>query len=177
MILQRTDSVPAEQDEETVIERLLATIGRYVLGFQALENIIEQSLSQLWGQDNHRENYDRLGRMTNQQKVEAWLREFRENPLNARGRSRPQWVAHFEELIARLQAERQRRNSILHSQYLYDFVKIGHPVLQVDRRGENTDWPDERQEELLDQLARLLLDAGRARIQILHDIVAVQRAP
>lgn len=163
-----------EQEEEAVSERLLATIGRYVLGFQALENIIEQSLDLLWGLDKHYENSRRLAVMTNQQKVDAWLNEFRKNPLNARGRSRSDWVERFEQLVVRLHLERQRRNSILHSQYLYDFIKIGYPVLQIDRRGRNIDWNDKRQEELLGQLATLLVDAGHARIQILHDVGAVQ---
>ena len=166
--------MPTEQ-EEAVVERLLATIGRYALGFQALEGVIEQGLDLLWGLDNHSQNYDRLARMTNQQKIDAWQTEFRGNPLNARGRSRPDWVDHFEQLVVRLHAERKRRNSILHSQYLYDFVKIGHPVLQTDPRGEQTNWTDERQMELLDQLTKLAFDTGHARMQILHDVGAVQR--
>lgn len=164
-----------DQTEEAAVERLLATIGRYALGFQAVESIVEECLQLLWGHDHFAENHARLARMTNQQKVDALLQQFRENPKNARGRNRPEWVARFEGLIARLHAERQRRNSILHSQYLYDFVRIGHPVMQIDRRGENTDWTDERQNELLRTLAVLAFDTGQARIQLVHGYGAAHR--
>ena len=169
------DELSDEKREEAVVERLLATIGRYALAFQSLESIVEECLHLLWGHDHFEENHVRLARMTNQQKVDALLQEFRENPMNARGRSRPEWVARFEGLIARLHAERQKRNSILHSQYLYDFVRIGHPVMQIDRRGANTDWTDERQDDLLRTLAVLVFDTGQARIQLVHDYGAVHR--
>lgn len=163
-------------DTPDACEELFAAIGKYVVLFQWLEGIVDQCLLLLWGHENWAESQYRLAKMKNSEKLDVLLREFRENPANARGRTRPDWVARFETLIQRLHEERQRRNSLLHSQYLFHFVDIGLPVLQSDRRRqggevnfEQKDLSPEAQRILLDDLGRLAIDMNFAHVQLVHD--------
>jgi hypothetical protein len=163
-------------DKSDASEELFGTVGRYVILFQWLEGVVDQCLLLLWGHENLTAGQLRLAGMTNQQKVDALRREFHENPANARGRTRPDWIAWFETLIERLHQERRRRNSLLHSQYLFDLVEIGLPILQSDHRKqdgkgifEQKYLTPEVQRVLQDDLAHLAFETGLAHRQLIAD--------
>lgn len=158
-----------EEEQDQAMNEFLATVGHYVIVFQWIESKVEQCLSLWWGYENHARSRDRLSNMTNKQKVDALWKEFRENPANERGRSRPDWVAKFEKLVERLHLERRRRNKLLHSQYLFDFLKLGQPVLQVDPQGGNLNIGTEAQHEIRRELAELALEINFAHMQVIHD--------
>jgi len=157
-------------------DELFATIGRYVIVFQWLEGKVDQCLQLLWGYDNWRESQARLAAMSNQQKVDALLEAFRTAPSNARGRTRPDWVAAIETLIERLHEMRRRRNGLFHAQYLFDFQPLGQPVLRSHRRrkaGEvyfdQEGLSKDAQDKLLQHLAHLCMDMNLAHTQLIHD--------
>ena len=92
-----------------------------------------------------------------------------------RKNQRPGWTESFEALVQRLKKEGQRRNSIVHSQYLFEFVKAGMPPLRSDRRNrdgvaefDQEDFDRERTDAILKELAMLAFDLSQARIQLVH---------
>jgi len=63
------------------------------LFFRALEGMIDTVPELLWGVDDAEGNNERLKRLTNERKLGAMLDAFCDNPLNAPGHSRADWVA------------------------------------------------------------------------------------
>ncbi|MBY3312218.1 hypothetical protein [Rhizobium laguerreae] len=157
-----------QDEQDQAMNEFLAMVGHYVIVFQWIESKVEECLLLWWGHENWAQSKVRLASMTNKKKVDALWKEFRENPAN-RGRSRPDWVAQFEKLIERLHLERRRRNRLLHSHYLFDFLKVGEPVLQVDAKEGNRFVGREAQEEIRRELGALALDLGFAHTQVIHD--------
>ena len=88
---------------------------------------------------------------------------------------RAEWLTSFDELIQRLRAEGTRRNGIVHSVYILDFMEIGKPPLRSKRRRKKG-APDFDQEEIdakfitraISQIAELSFDVGMAFIQLVH---------
>lgn len=157
-----------EDEQEAATDQFLMTVGRYVIIFQWIESKVEQCLMLLWG---HTEDArDRLSKMSNFEKVEALRNEFRHHPANHRGRARDDWVQRFESLIDRLHEERRQRNNLVHSHYLFDFLQIGHPVLQLDSRAGHRAFSADAQEEILRELGQLGWDMNLAQVQLVHDI-------
>lgn len=78
-------------------------------------------------------------------------------------------------VIDRLDAERLRRNGILHAQFLFDFLAIGHPVMQVDVRRRHGDVEFNREDlsrarcdEIMDEVAQLAFDLNFICVQLRH---------
>jgi len=169
---------PSTQDPANA---LFVTVGQYVVMFQWIEGLIEQSLLLLWCDTPRPNNLHRLAGMTNQQKVDALKKAFQSSPANARGRTRLDWTARFEQLTERLHTARHRRNELLHSQYLFEFLQIGQPVLRSNRRraGGEERFEQEHlgaaaQAALLAELAMLGSDLSLAYSQLIHDAAAAE---
>lgn len=159
-------------DAET--DRLFATVGRYVILFQLLEGKVDECLLLLWGHENWERSQARLAGMTNADRVNQLKSAFHECPENARGRTRAAWVQSFDELIELLHAEREHRNGLLHSGFMFHFLEIGHPVLMVDRKARKTGRGDTAltqsfQESMLDRILKLYLRTAHAHTQLIHD--------
>lgn len=159
-------------DAET--DRFFSTIGRYVVFFQMVEAKVDESLLLLWGHENWKTSQARLTNMRNEERVDALLAAFRDCPENERGRTRPEWVRSFEALIEDLHEERRQRNSLLHSHFLFDFMKIGYPILQVDRKARKAGKPDADlteavQKGMLDRVIAIYMRVARAHLQLVHD--------
>lgn len=159
-----------EDEQDKVTSAFLSTVGQYVIVFQWIEAKVEQCLLLWWGHENWAQSKRRLAQMTNKQKVDALWKEFRENPANERGRARPDWVSKFQNLVERLHLERRRRNKLLHSHYLFDFLKIGKPVLQVDPKEGARNIGSDAQSLLLNELSQLAIDISFAHVQVIHDL-------
>lgn len=164
----------AETDNE--IDALFLTIGKYIVFFQWIEGVVDQCLLLLWGYENWSESQNRLAGMLNYDKVEALLQECKTNPANLRGQNRLDWCHQFEALIERLHEERRQRNSLLHSQHIFDVLEIGQPILQSDRRRRNgvgafarQDLSRATQEALLGRVAHLAIDLRIAHVQLISD--------
>lgn len=166
---------------EAESEALFLVIGKYVVFFQWIEGVIDQCLLLFWGHANWVESQKRLAGMRNHEKVDALLHEFQTNPANLRGQKRQDWADRFQGLIERLHGERRARNTLLHSQYVFDFLEIGQPILRSDRRKmngsvtfERQDLSSEQQAALLDRVAHLAMDINLARVQLVHDFGAAE---
>lgn len=78
-------------------------------------------------------------------------------------------------MVDRLHTERKRRNGILHSQFLFDFLAIGQPIMRSDvyRRGHDVDFTQEdlsqaRCDEIMGELAELAFDLNFVCVQLRH---------
>ncbi|QAS79537.1 hypothetical protein CO657_16365 [Rhizobium acidisoli] len=158
-----------EDEQDQAMNEFLAMVGRYVIVFQWIESKMEECLLLWWGHENWAQSKDRLLNMTNKQKVDTLWKEFRENPANERGRSRPDWVKQFEKLVERLHLERKRRNKLLHSHYLFDFLPIGQPVMQIDPKEGNRYLGKEAQDDIHGAVRDLAIDLSFAHTQVIHD--------
>ncbi len=152
-------------------EILFANIGKYLIIFQWMESEVDQILLLAWGFDNWAAGQAKLAKMTNCAKVEAMNPAVCESPNLARAQTRPDWWARFEAVIGRLHTERTRRNDIVHSQYLFDFVKAGFAPIRSKRikvDGKTTLDQDELskefQEKLLEEISELAMDLSFIRV-------------
>ncbi|MEP0391880.1 MAG: hypothetical protein ABJ205_08800 [Erythrobacter sp.] len=164
------------------LDQVFQTIGEYVLLFQQLESQIDQALLIWWGTENWTQSQRRLEKLSFAAKLSRLKDEFKANPGNQRGRERPEWPGRFEALLNRLDAEREHRNSLVHSAYLFEAFEHGGPIIQSDRvrrQGEvqfdQTQWTQEYQAQQLKRVRALLTDLGQCRVQIIHDLAAMEQ--
>jgi hypothetical protein len=171
---------PAWSDADT--EAMFATVGRYVIIFQLVEGTLDEILLLGWGYENWADNQAKLARLSNCKKVNELKNLVLNSPEFARVHTRPDWCADFKLLIGRLHDERARRNSLVHSQYLFEFVDAGLPPLRSHRKkvkkvdGEVTfdqqHLTKAAQEKLLSDLAQLAVDVNFTHVQLIHDYKA-----
>lgn len=112
--------------------------------------------------------------MTNSAKIDAFQQlvvdggHFRKVEVDG-------WYERFNLIVERLHSERRRRNSLIHAQYLFDFLAIGAPVLRthVQRRDgdihfDQEDLTPRRCEEILAEVAQLSYDLNMICVQLYH---------
>lgn len=164
---------------EADTDAMFATLGRYVLIFQWVEGKLDQILLLGWGYENWEASQVKLAKMTNHEKVHAVEEVVLCSDEFSRVHARPEWCSHFKLLVERLHNERKRRNSMVHSQYLFDFVGLGHPPVRSSRQKvggsvqfNQEDLSKENQARLLSDLALLAMDIGFAHTQLIHDYKA-----
>lgn len=165
---------PTWTDADT--EALFATIGRYLIIFQWIESKLDQILLLGWGYENWAPGQAQLAKMKNFEKIDAVRKLVLTSPDFARVHTRPDWCANFELLINRLHDERARRNSLVHSQYLFDFVEIGLAPLRSHRQAVDGQVMFDRQHLTKADQTKLLIDLGQLamnvnflHVQLIHD--------
>jgi hypothetical protein len=170
---------PHEWKDENY-ETLFANIGKYVVIFQSIEALVDQLLLLAWGQNNWAGSQRRLAGMTNDRKIRTLASEVLGSSDFKRVHTRPDWVSHFQTVVERLHSERQFRNSLVHSQILFEFAEkgLGPPLLSF-RAKEGSDAKFDRrwltkefQNEMLQQVGRLCFDMNFVYMQLLHDFQA-----
>src|SRR5580704_5957125 len=165
-------------DDDT--NALFATLGRYWIVFQWIEGQLDQILQLGWGFDNWQETHRKLSRMNNEGKIKAVSKMILTSPDFARVHTRPEWVTHFKAFIDALHNERKRRNTIIHSQFLFDWADRGLGPPLMSKRSKHADdggfeqqfLTREFQRTLLAALGKLALDMSFMRTQIVHDHMA-----
>ena len=147
-------------------ERLYAFIGKYVISIQWFESKIDELFLLAKGHDKWSETQAWLAGLFFKNKI----RRFHNLAL-ADGRpmlhDTEDWTRKITNLRRRLDAERERRNGILHAQFLFDFLAIGHPVLR-SRIKDDHGAPEfdqeylspERCDEILTEVAQLAFEFG-----------------
>lgn len=161
-------------DDDT--EALFAAIGRYLVTFQWIEGKLDQILLLGWGHDHWAASQAKLATMKNDEKIGAVRKLVFESPAFARSQEDRDWCDKFERLLGRLHEERVRRNSLAHSQFLFEFVEVGLPPMRSNRKkssGEpifdREDLTKEAQSTLLAGVGQLALDVGWAHVQLIAD--------
>ncbi|MDO9381544.1 MAG: hypothetical protein Q7T86_01650 [Hyphomicrobiaceae bacterium] len=144
-----------------------------------MEGKLDQILLLGWGHENWTGSQHRLAAMSNYDKVKAAKKMVLESDDFARVHTRPEWCTAFNELIQRLHCEREFRNSLVHSEYLFHFVELGHPPMKSDRRRngrvvefDNTDFSNDLQEKFMLRLGKLSMDVNFTHVQLVADYKA-----
>jgi hypothetical protein len=160
-------------------EAMFAAVGKYLIIFQWIEGKLDQILLLGWGYENWIASQAKLAKMSNFEKVNTVRELVFSSPDFARVYTRPDWCADFERLIGRLHDERSRRNSIVHSQYLFEFTDIGLPPLRslrIKRDGstafDQQDLTRSVQIAMMNEISQLAMDINFLHIQLIHDYQA-----
>lgn len=171
MTKNRWEDDPVAIDEAN---RVYSFLGRYVISFQWLEGQIDQILLLARGHQNWEETHKWLSKLKNFEKINAF-RDLVQDDVSFCRVQIDGWYEHFKQVADRLDRERIRRNSILHAQFLFDFLVIGCPAMQVNvrRQGNNVEFTQEnlspaRCEEILNELAKLAIDLNFICVQLRH---------
>jgi hypothetical protein len=154
---------------------LYTFLGLYLAGFQAIEGKLDQIILLAEGHDQWAATQARLATMKNAEKISEVEAAVHRGDRFAAARDNEQWLKLFDEVVTRLTAERQRRNSTMHSQYLLEGVEDGLAALRSRRRRENGEvrfdgeaLTRDRMDAILSEVAQLLWDVGQAHIQLIH---------
>lgn len=154
-------------------ENLFTFIGRYVVYFELVEAKLDEIILFVNGHKNWASTQAKLAKMTNDMKIKrvnsAVVESFERLHVEAN------WLEHFRQLIDRLGAERRRRNAIVHSQYLFEFIEAGMPPVRSHRKSQagkgqfdQEQFSFERSNEVLREIAGIYLDLSQVHLQIVH---------
>ena len=167
------DNADRRADEE--VDRIYRFLGQYIAIFQWVEAQLDQILLLAYGHENWTETQRKLAGMRNVDRIDAVEAIVKAPSPFGRRLGRPEWIEDFSTLIMRLRQEGQRRNGIVHSQYLFEFVDAGMPPIRSHRRKKDgvagfdqISLDSEWTEEVLQDLAILAFDMSQARIQLVH---------
>jgi hypothetical protein len=177
---EAVESPPAWTEADA--EELFTTLGRYWIIFQWIEARLDQILLLGRGQQNWKRTQKKLAGMTNSDKIEAVEALVLRASDFARVHTRPTWVEQFKSVIQALHEERNHRNSLIHSQILFEFADMGleAPLLSTRKKNGNETEMFERQwlskefqHQLLMRLSKLAWDVNHMHIQLIHDYRAL----
>jgi hypothetical protein len=174
-----TDGNTCEWAEEEY-EKLFASIGKYVVFFQLIEARVDELLLLAWGHENWEASQRKLVGMPNEKKIQRLASEVLESVDFRRVHTRPDWVSQFKAVVERLHIERKFRNSVVHSQILFEFAEkgLGPPLLSYrtkqgpDVKFDRSWLTTEFQTEMVNRVAILSVDMGFVYTQLLHDFQA-----
>lgn len=171
--MNELDNADRRTDQEA--DRLYRFLGQYIIIFQWIESQLDQILLLAHGHENWEKTQTMLASKRNVDKfhaVEAVVMMPR--PFGRRA-GRPGWTEAFTTLLERLRQEGRRRNGIVHSQYLFEFVEAGMPPLRSNRSKKDgaTEFDREaldsaRTEAILREIAMLAFEVSQARMQLVH---------
>ncbi|MGD0185210.1 MAG: hypothetical protein ABSC25_08155 [Roseiarcus sp.] len=166
-----------EGDPRTTVEitRLFQFIGTYVVLFQDIEAKLDQIIMIAIGHDRPHVSEGVVSLLSHAQKIDLIHAIVRSSAIANGDPFRAEWLASFEDVIQRLKAEATRRNKIVHSAYILDFMEIGAPPLRSKRKRKRGDF-DFDQEDIdakfigraTSELAELSFDVGMALTQLRH---------
>lgn len=159
---------------ENAEEQLYSFIGKYVISFQWLEGILDQVYSLSYNLRKKADVDAELATLSFAQKSVAVKELILTSDAFAGGRTIEGWPQRIEEFFRRLDNERERRNAIMHSQYLFDFLAIGQPPMRARRQRGNReryvyeDMSIDNIDRILQEMAELCWEANLIHMQCLH---------
>lgn len=81
----------------------------------------------------------------------------------------------FDLVVERLHLERERRNSLIHSKFLFDFLAIGAPVISTGTTRQDGGFSFQQNgltreycDSVLREIAELYIDLNHAHVQLVH---------
>jgi hypothetical protein len=158
-------------------------LGLYLTLFQALESKLDHVIAMAGGFDNWEATQVRLARMDNNAKVAAFAVVAVDIGIFPLLKCIPEWSGRIEALTSRLHAERLRRNTIMHSQYLLDGVEDGFaPIRSLRTRAADPGFDQEsldrsRMDTILRETAELLFAVSNATAQLIQALPRSEGAP
>jgi hypothetical protein len=116
------------------IKRLFCFIGSYVVAFQDIESKLDQIIQLAIGLDRWHVSHNIITLLSHSQKIDLVRALVHSSQIADGTEHKQRWIESFDEVIQRLRAEATRRNTIVHSLYIFDFMKIGAPPLRSKRK-------------------------------------------
>jgi hypothetical protein len=164
-----------EQKEKAGIERLFQFIGMYVVVFQDVESKLDQIIQLAIGLDRRHVSHGVIALLSNSQKIDLVQSIVRSSEIADGSPVQEAWVTSFDEVMQRLRAEATRRNKIVHSLYILDFMKIGQPPVRSKRtrKKSGTSFDQEHVDAVYidkatSDVAGLSFDVGMVLVQPRH---------
>jgi hypothetical protein len=117
-------------------EKVYAFVGIYVISFQWFEDTMDQTFILGRGVKNAKTTRDWLVKRTFSDKMKAFHKFAMDEEFFLRAPQKD-WYDEFDIIMKKLDAERSRRNGLLHSNFIFDFLAIGQPVISNEIRKEN----------------------------------------
>lgn len=164
---------PSWTEEDT--EAMFAALGRYVFIFQYIEAKLDQILLLARGHENWPKTQQQLAKMTFDDRVKEITKIVLTSPDFARVHARPGWLHSFQKLMDDVDRERNRRNELLHSQYIMEFTEAGLPPVRSSLRKRDVqpvqleDFTAEVQRKLLEEIVALSVRVNFLSVQLIHD--------
>ena len=161
--------------DKAEIERLFQFIGSYVVVFQDVESKLDQIIQLAIGHDRWHVSHGVTALLSNSQKIDLVQSVVHSSAIRDGTQPREVWVESFDQIIQRLRAEATRRNKIVHSLYIFDFMKVGQPPLRSKRTRRKSGISFDR--ENVDtayismataEVAALSFDIGMVLVQLRH---------
>jgi hypothetical protein len=148
-------------------------LGIYVAGFQWIEVKLEEIILLHAGHERRAETLDRLARMKNYQKVDAVAAASRDAERFPRLAAHPKWDERASRIVDGLNAERNRRNAILHSAYWLRGLEQGLDAIRTNKKRANgtvqfdtEEMTRERMDAILGEMAVLAFNSGQLHLQL-----------
>lgn len=168
---------PQPQDPKISAEiaSLCQFIGTYVVVFQDIESKLDQIIALAIGLERWHVSQGVLSFLSHAQKIELVLSTLQSSALADGDPIHAEWLASFEKLIQRLKEEATRRNKIVHSLYLFDFMDIGGPPIRSKKRRKRGEVGLDQEPidpafiaSATSRVAELVFDLGMALVQLRH---------
>jgi hypothetical protein len=167
-----------EDDEEAWKDEqhnaLAKAVGEYVILFQQLEAKID-TIFLLFTRDCFKFGQIVLSRLSNREKLEAISVYVNENVSPHEDEFSVSWLKSFNALVGEIKSISERRNRIVHSSYLYDFLKIGHPIMISNRKlkrselkFENEDFNTDDFNEYIYSVSSAYYELNFVHVQLIH---------
>jgi hypothetical protein len=160
---------------EADTERFYTFLGRYIAFFRWIESKFDEMILLGAGHENWASMQLKLADMGYSKKIDECQRMVLAPYPFAKAKQDIEWIADFERVIDRSRKEGRRRNSIVHSHYLLDFVEAGMAPLKVDRRKkagdvrfENEYFDHSLMDKIGSELAQLAFDLNFVHVQLVH---------
>ena len=165
----------AEQKEKAEIERLFHFIGTYVVVFQDVESKLDQIIQLAIGLDRRHVSDGVIALLSNSQKIDLVQSIVHTSEIEDGSPSQEAWITSFDAVMQRLRTEATRRNKIVHSLYIFDFMKIGYPPLRSKRTRKKTGASFDQEHvdaayisTATSDVAVLSFDVGMVLVQLRH---------
>lgn len=164
---------------------LFAAIGKYLIIFQWIESLLDKLIILSRGTENFENTQRFLAGLTNKRKIDVVSLAVLTSPDFWRVHTRPEWVLRFKSVVDLLHKERSVRNSIMHSQILFDFADrgMGPPLMSTGLKVTKSTgqvepiWlSKEYQNELISSISNLALEMSFVYNQLVHDFQVPPRA-
>lgn len=168
---------PQPDDPKTSAEiaNLCQFIGTYIVVFQDIEAKLDQIISLAIGLERWHVSQNVLSFLSHVQKIEFVQNTLQSSALADGDPIYAEWLAHFDKLVQQLKEEATRRNKIVHSLYLFDFMDIGEPPIRSKKRRKRGEVGLDQEPmdaafiaSVTSHVAELVFDLGMALVQLRH---------
>lgn len=153
---------------------LVKAIGKYIILFQQLEAKID-TIFLLFSRDSFSFGQIIRSQLSNREKIEAISTYVNENISSHKDEFSIDWLKGFNDLIGRIKSISERRNKIVHSTYLYDFLNIGHPIMisnkklkRSELKFDNEDFNPKDFDEYIYSISSAYYEMNFIHVQLIH---------